>query len=298
MTSAATRATARGDTVHFGLIELDLLTTHAGVPLPFPLHVPSFGRIPAERDVLLATAGQTLRMRGLADDEGPVGAAAELVAALREYRGTVDLVLADADGAFNVVALFYRHWALVFFQPRGDDPAGRVLVRRTTENAVESELLGMVRDVAAAALLPIMLPTLALHAAQRLIGDVEADDADEQRHCLRELAHDYGSEPTVFDQLADLLPVVTGWGQLGASRRASDEQTRAGTELSWLDSPRGRVTVNHAANGWVSINPLRPSALRLALENLATIARGPRQPNFATTRAENAGPMGSTVIAQ
>ena len=41
------------------------------MPVPFPLQVPSFGRIPPERDLLLATAGQTLWLRGLADAEGP-----------------------------------------------------------------------------------------------------------------------------------------------------------------------------------------------------------------------------------
>src|SRR6266540_2738243 len=104
-------------TVHFGLIELDLLATHAGVPVPFPLRVPSFGRIAGEREVLLAAAGQTLRMRGLADETGPVGAAAELVTALREHRGTVDLVL---DGTTLVVAMVYRSFALICHQV-GDD---------------------------------------------------------------------------------------------------------------------------------------------------------------------------------
>lgn len=274
MTSATTgtvRTTARDNTIHFGLAELDLLATHAGVPLPFPLHAPSFGRIPGERQVLLTAAGETLRMRGLADEEGPAGAAAELVAALREHRGTVDLVLAGADGAVSVAAMCYRRWALVCRQPHRDDPAGRVFVRRITETALEGDLLGMVPDLAPAKSRPITLPERALHAAQRLIED--GGDVEEQRRRLRALARDYGSEPAVFDRLAGLLPVLTGWGQLGATRRTSGESTRAGTELSWLDSPHGRVAVNHSAHGWVSVNALQPSALQLALGKLATIAR-------------------------
>jgi hypothetical protein len=36
----------------FGLVELDLLATYTGATIPFPLEIPSFGRIPDERDEL------------------------------------------------------------------------------------------------------------------------------------------------------------------------------------------------------------------------------------------------------
>lgn len=230
-------------TVHFGLVELDLLAAHAGVPLPFPLRVPSFGRITGEREVLLAAAGHTLRTRGLADGHGPVGLAAELVTALREHRGTVDLVLAGPDGSVGVVAMVYRSWALLCRQPLNDDLAGTVRIQRVAQTALAGELIGMVPAVAPAVSMPITLAP----------GEID---------------------PEVLDQLAGLLPTLLGRGQLGATRRAElSGSTRAGTELSWLDSPRGRVRVDRAADGWLSVNPLRQTDLRHALDELAGLAR-------------------------
>ncbi|WP_020667462.1 ESX secretion-associated protein EspG [Amycolatopsis nigrescens] len=264
----------------FGLVELDLLAAHAGVPFPFPLRVPSFGRIDGEREVLLATAGAALRMRGLADETGPAGAAAELVTALREYRGTVDLVLTGPDGTIGVVAMVYRSRALLCHQPLDDDPAGTVRVRQVAETALTGELLGLVPEVAPVRSMPIVLPERAVSAATRLVEDFENDAAEitdaEQERRLRALVRDCGGDPEVLDQLVGLLPVLTGRGQLGATRRAGDEQVRSGVELSWLDSPRGRMRVNRAADGWMSVNPLRQKELRAALEDMATIARGPR----------------------
>lgn len=272
------RAKEPDEFIHFGLVELDLLAAHAGVPFPFPLRVPSFGRIAGERQVLLTAAGHTLGIRGLADETGPVGTAAELVTALREYRGAVDLVLAgagDAPGAaINVVAMIYRSWALILCQPRHDDPTATVQVRRVPDTALAGELLGMVPDVMPAKSMPISLPARAVDAAMRLIEDVQDDMEQEQR--LRDLMREYGGDPDVLDQLAGLLPTLTGWGQLGATRRAGANNVRTGSELSWLDGPRGRLRVNRTADGWVSVNPLRPADVRFMLDNLATAARKPR----------------------
>ena len=228
--------------VHFGLVELDLLAAHAGVPLPFPLRVPEFGRIAGEREVLLAAAGATLRMRGLAGERGPLGVAAEVVTALGEYRGTVDLVLAGPDTAVGAVAMVYRSWALICSQPLTGDPETLVRIRRVAQNALADELIGMVPEVAAAPAMPITLPP-------------------------------DGADSDVLDQLAGLLPELSGRGQLGATRRVAGGTARAGTELSWLDGPRGRVRVDRAADGWVSVNPLRRNDMRFALDNLAMIAR-------------------------
>jgi hypothetical protein len=268
----AVLAEATDDTVYFGLVELDLLATYAGVPFPFPLRVPSCGRIAGEREVLLATAGQTLLVRGLVDETGPVGVAAELVTALRQYRGTVDLVLAGADGATGVVAMIYRSRALLCIQPLNDDPAGTVGIRRVADTAVADGLLRMVPDLAAPITVPITLPAPAVDAAQRLVQD--ASSAMDYEQQVRDLVRDHGVDPAVLDQLAGLLAPLSGRGQLGATRRASPN-TRAGAELSWLDGPRGRVRVS-TADGWVSVNPLQRAQLRSAFEELATIARRPR----------------------
>jgi hypothetical protein len=229
--------------VHFGLFELDLLAAHAGARFPFPLRVPEFGRIEGEREVLLAAAGSTLRARGQASERGPIGVAAEVVTALREYRGTVDLVLAGPDTVVGVVAMVYRSWTLVCRQPlTGDTATTGVRIRRVAQNALADELIGMVPEVEPALAMPITLPP---------------DSADH-------------ADPCVLDELGGVLPELTGSGQLGATRRAAG---RAGTELSWLDGPRGRVRVNRAENGWVSVNPLRRNEMCFALDELAMIAR-------------------------
>jgi hypothetical protein len=234
-----------GSGVCFGLVELDLLATHAGARFPFPLRVPEFGRIEGERAVLLAAAGATLRGRGLAGERGPVGPANEVVTALREFRGTVDLVLAAPDAVVGAVAMVYRSWALICGQPLTGDPAAPVLVRRVAQNALADELIGMVPEVAPAHAMPITLPP------------------DSVNH----------ADPAVLEELGGLLPELTGRGQLGATRRVAGAVTRSGTELSWLDSPRGRVRVDRAADGWMSVNPLQCNNIRFALDDLAMIAR-------------------------
>ncbi|GAA2785891.1 ESX secretion-associated protein EspG [Saccharopolyspora taberi] len=274
--TAATRAprTTGDGTVHFGLVELDLLATHAGVAMPFPLRVPSFGRIPGEREVLLGTAGQTLRARGLADDSGPLGPAAELVAALHQHRSTVDLVLTGPEGTIAVVAVVYRSTAMICHQPLTGDPANTVAVRRVPDNELTRELLAFVPDVAPARSMPITLPARAVNGARDVLDGVSADREKERR--LRELVRECGGDPGMLDQLAGLLPEVRGRGQLGVTRRARAGDLREGAELSWLDGPRGRVRVSFASEHWMSVNPLRQNDLRSSLEELATMARAHR----------------------
>jgi hypothetical protein len=231
-----------------GLVELDLLATHAGVRFPFPLRVPEFGRIAGEREVLLAAAGVTLRARGLAGERGPLGVAAEVVTALREHRGVVDLVLVGADAVVGVVAMVYRSWALICRQPL---TGNGMRIRRIAQNTLADELYAMVPEVEAATAMPITLPP-------------------------------DGGDPGVLDELGGVLPELTGTGQLGATRR---DTGRAETGLSWLDSPRGRVRVNHAEDGWTSVNPLRDNEMRYMLDNLATIARREHDGSATVARA-------------
>jgi ESAT-6 protein secretion system EspG family protein len=226
--------------VYFGLVELDLLATHAGARFPFPLRAPEFGRIEAEREVLLAAAGVTLRARGLAGEHGPLGVAAEVVTALRECRGTVDLVLTGPGVAVGVVAMVYRSWTLVCRQPLAGDPATNgAWIRRVAQNALADELIAMVPETESAVAMPITLPP-------------------------------DGGDPALLDELGVVLPELTGTGQLGATRRGT---ARSGPELSWLDGPGGRVRVSRAPDGWVSVNPLRQNELRSTLKDLAMIAR-------------------------
>lgn len=229
--------------VGFGLVELDLLATHAGTRFPFPLRVPEFGRIEGERQVLLAAAGATLRSRGLAGERGPLGVAAEVVTALREYRASVDLVLTAPGAAVGVVAMVYRSWALICHQSfTGDLAANGVRIRRIAQNALAAELSAMVPDVEPAVIMPITLPP-------------------------------GGDDPKVLGELEVVMPSLTGTGQLGASRRGSRGASRCETELSWLDGPRGRVRVHRAEDGWISVNSLRQNELRFALHDVAMTAR-------------------------
>ncbi len=234
--------------VHFGLVELDLLATHAGARFPFPLRVPEFGRIRGEREVLLAAAGLTLRERGLAGERGPLGIAAELVTALRECRGTVDLVLAEPGSAVGTVAMVYRSWALICQQPLTGAQEAGVWVRRVGHSALAEELLGMVPEATPAQAMPITLPP---------------DCGDH-------------ANPDVLDQLDGLVGELTGSGQLGATRPATGDTTRTGADLSWLDGRRGRVRVDRTADGWISVNPLRHKDISHALDDLAMIARRER----------------------
>lgn len=163
--------------VSFDLVEMDLLATHAGVRWPFPLRVPSFGRLASERAVSLAEAGHGLQARGLASEHGPEGMAAELVTALREYRGAVDLVVVGADTVTGAVAMVYGDWAVVCRQELVD--GSTVRATRVGAEEVSGELVGLVPENRAAQAMPVTLPP--------------------------------GRD---LDRLADLFPVV-GQGQLG-----------------------------------------------------------------------------------
>ncbi len=142
--------------VSFDLVEMDLLATHAGVRWPFPLRVPSFGRYASERDELLAEAGQGLLVRGLATEHGPLGMAAELVTALQEYRGAVDLVVVGEGTVTGAVAMVYDDWAVVCHQ----DLDGGSTVRATRVGAEElsGELTGLIPEHRAAQFMPATLP--------------------------------------------------------------------------------------------------------------------------------------------
>ncbi len=217
-------------------VELDLLATHAGVRFPFPLRVPSFGKLAAERDTLLAAAGHALCERGLASEQGPRGLASDLVAALRAYRGAVDVVVVGGDAVTGAVAMVHGRWAVVCHQTLSGSEAGPVRVVRVPAIAVTDELAQLIPPARPAPELPVTLP------------------------------------PAV-DQLATLVSAPAGRGQLGVVRR-SGVTVRRVREVSWLDSPRGRVRVDRDDEGWVSVNPVRRAELVRALREVAAVARG------------------------
>ncbi|WP_033440493.1 ESX secretion-associated protein EspG [Saccharothrix sp. NRRL B-16314] len=227
--------------VCFEPVELDLLATHAGADFPFPLRVPSFGRFTHERDELLADAGHALCARGLATGAGPVGVANELVTALREYRGAVDLVVVGSGGVIGAVAMVHRDRAVVCRQSPLDERGSAVVVTVVPATVLGDELARLIPVTGAAATMPITVPP----------GVVDE---------------------TVADRLADVFPTSAGQGQLGVVRRVGDTVTRP-PEVWWLDGGRGRVRVDRGDAGWVSVNPLRHSELLRLLGEAAEVAR-------------------------
>lgn len=140
--------------VAFDLVEMDLLATHAGVRWPFPLRVPSFGRLESERAELLAEAARGLRQRGLATDHGPSGMAHELVTALREYRGAVDLVVVGTE-VLGAVAMVYGDHAVVCRQDLGTSTVRAIKVSAAE---LSDELVALVPHNRAAQTMPLTLP--------------------------------------------------------------------------------------------------------------------------------------------
>ncbi|MFJ6674741.1 ESX secretion-associated protein EspG [Actinosynnema sp. NPDC091369] len=246
----------RSRTAHLGLAELDLLTTHAGVRMPYPVRVPCYGRTAAERAAVLAMAGATLTARGLADDTGPLGVAAELVAALRARRSTVDLVVTGVDGGpVGVLALRHGSAALVCRQTLTRGHANPVAVTRLAWDELADAVYRDVPRLPGALVVPISLDAGAVAAAGQARGVT--------RDGLRATTVAAGGDPDELDRLADLLPAVTGRGQLGGT--VAGRRTH---ELSWLDGPSGRVRVDHGRDGWVSVNPLHPKDIHRFIHQL------------------------------
>ncbi|MCE6997292.1 ESX secretion-associated protein EspG [Saccharothrix sp. S26] len=261
---ATDHPTDRSHAVHLGFAELDLLTTHAGAPMPYPVRVPCYGRTGAARAAVLAMAGATLTARGLADDTGPVGVAAELVAALRARQGTVDLVVTGTDGGpVGVVALRHGSAALVCRQRLTRGHADRVAVTRLAWDGLADAVCREVPGLPGALVVPISLDARVVAAAGR--------SRPVTRDGLRELTAATGGDPDELDRLADLLPTVTGRGQLGAT-----DAGRRTHELSWLDGPSGRVRIDHGDNGWVSVNPLHPKDIHRFVRRLTGAGAQPR----------------------
>lgn len=258
-----------------GLVELDLLATHAGASIPYPLRVPSFGRIAGERDELFAMAGETLRLRDLADEDGPVGLAAELVAALTNRRGTVDVVITGSDGPVAVVAIVHGHRALLCRQTPQDAADLLVDVRHVALDDLVEVLVGLVPPLPGTKTMPVCLPTAGLRAAHELVTSGEPN----LEHRLYDVIAEHGGRADDLDALLAAADGATGGGQAGATRRSAlGMDVRAGAELSWLDTPRGRLRVGaeptRGGHEWLSANPLRPHDLHVALAKLVELARG------------------------
>lgn len=273
--------------VQFGLVELDLLATYAASEIPFPLQVPSFGEVPPERDLLFASAGEALELRGLADEDGPLDLAEELATMLADRAGAVDLVIGGADWQSGAVALVDGRQALLCLQRFNPAERDLVEVYRVETDSLARELVKLVPEWPGGHTIPIRLPLRAVRAAQAVLTEAESgtESADretvEQR--LRAALREHGVDATAAAKLVSVLNPLVCYGQMGVTRPGQDGQdVRVGAELSWIDTPRGRYSIASATDesdgvdgggGWVSINPLHPEDLLGAVRGLVSTAR-------------------------
>jgi hypothetical protein len=170
----------------------------------------------------------------------------------------------------GAVAMVYRDWAVVCRQSLCDEQTSTVRVARVPAAELSDGLAGLIPKAPPASAMPITLPPGVVGDTLRLLG--KTADTLATRRCVRKLVRTCGGDEAVVDQLVDLLPALAGRGQLGVIRRCGTTVTRP-REVSWLDSPRGRVRVNRDGDGWVSVNPLRHSELVRALGEMAADAR-------------------------
>ncbi|OLR94433.1 ESX secretion-associated protein EspG [Actinokineospora bangkokensis] len=220
------------EAVHLDLVEVDLIAHEAGTRPPFPLVVPSTGHTWELRRQALTAARAALAARNVPE------VAADLQEAFRQAQAR--LVLLDDAGVTGAVASRCAAGAILCAQ-RDNGP----VEARHAESTCE--LLDLLPPAPAAPVMPIVLPPGAVEAAHL--------PATEVRHLIT----DHGAAPDALDRLTDLFAAVTSRGQL-----------RAGTtEISWVDTPTGRVRIDTDAHGWVSVNPLRVDDLRALLNRPA-----------------------------
>lgn len=260
----------------FGLVELDLLTTYAGVELPFPLQVPAFGRVQPERDVLFAAASETLQARGLADENGPLAIADRLVDALARPAGGVDLVLGGPDWESGAVALVQGRTALLCLQRFNEAEHRIVEVEEIDLDVLADELLQLVPALPAGQSIPLRLPLPAMRAAHQVLTTARArDDQDTIEREVLDVLRSGGVDPAAASRLVALLHPLDGYGQMGVTRRAGGaDDERVGAELSWIDTPAGRHRVGASPDGqWMSVNPLPMDDLHAMIRDFVAKVR-------------------------
>jgi hypothetical protein len=250
--------------------EVDLLCVYAEVDPPFPLEVPVSGTSDAERSVVFQAARETLEARGLADEGGPIGPAADFVRYLRDRVGAIDLVLSDEKTSLNAVVLVDGQRALLAVQR--DDEDRLIRLREVELDRAVDSLLRLIPNVEQAGSSPISLPVRALRAAETAIAARVESGERFGENDLPDLLESNGVDDQVVRRMIAHLQPVLGQGQLGASRpngrRDEDrEDVRHGEELSWIDTPRGRYKVSEQSE-WVSANPLPREDMRGAVRRL------------------------------
>jgi hypothetical protein len=253
--------------VALGVAEVDLLCATAGVAPPFPLRVPSAGATSAERRAVLRAASERLAARGLADERGPLGVAEAFVYLLRDARTTLDLVLSGGLATLGALLLVRRDLAVLVTQEFAAESVS--MAELSFDDAVD-ELLWLVPDHGAALAAPFSLPKAVLGRVYRALLDRQGKPLglDEWEHLLA--AH--GIDDRLARRLVTHLQPVVGNGQMGLAVRGgyANQWRRAGAELRWLDTERGRFQlVDTDDGGWLSVNPMHAHDLASAVRGLA-----------------------------
>jgi hypothetical protein len=280
--------TDRGEFLH--PVEVDLLCTFADVQAPFPLEIPSVGETDVERLVMFTGAREQLTERGLADENGPLGVADDFVYLLQKATGVLDLVLAQERQTYGAAVLTYRNEALLVSQD-ATEPDRMVRMKACTLDDAIEDIIGMIPTLEASLSAPFNLPRRAVESAYQTMlerlprepdGVSETDRTVEivRPNPLRteevdELLRSQGIDERVARKMVSYMQPVLGSGQAGIAKRddTEDQWQRAGAELRWLDTPRGRMRL--AEDGeWISVNPLPIDEIRAGLRRLAGVIRG------------------------
>jgi hypothetical protein len=251
--------------------EADLLCAAANCPPPHPLRVPDHGRSVRERRTLLRAAGERLAARGLADERGPLGVAEAFAFLLQDATLALDVQISVGPDVVAAV-LLARHDLAVLTTQRltGDDPA-LYLAELSLDDAVD-ELLAVIPAHPAALTSPFSLPSGAIGRLYRQLRsrpDIGPGEWDE-------LLAAHGVTDRLARRLVTHLQPVLGNGNAGLATRGGYAGTwrRAGGEVRWLDTDRGRFQLLPAEDGeWMSVNPMHPADLSAALRGLAGTLR-------------------------
>jgi hypothetical protein len=264
----------RGEILH--PVEVDLLCAFAEVEPPFPLEIRAAGETDIERAVMFAGAREQLTERDLADDDGPLGVADDFVYLLRNATGVLDLVLAQEERTLGAAVLTYRDEALLVTQDATDPELMVRMKARTLDDAVE-DLIQLIPTLDASLSAPFNLPRAAVEKAfSALVSHIPEDADPTPLHVdqVDELLASHGIDERVARRMVANLQPVLGNGQAGIAKRdeTEDQWHRAGGELRWLDTPKGRFRL--AEDGeWISVNPLSLDEIRAALRKLAASIR-------------------------
>ncbi len=203
---------------------------------------------------------------------------------LRNATGVLDLVLAEETRSFAAAVLTYRDEALLVTQD-ATDPARLVRMKALSLDDAVEDLIRLIPTLEASLSAPFNLPRNAVEKAFTVlvarIPESEDDTAEisvpnpMSQDEMDELLRAHGIDERVVRRMVAHLQPVLGNGQAGIAKRdnTEDQWHRAGDELRWLDTPKGRFRL--AEDGeWISVNPLSLDEIRATLRRLASSIRG------------------------